>query len=257
MASFSTPKKSGGSNTIHTTPNSQTAGSQSDLYTKHKVADVNPYLEHDLKYATHIPLDIFLENILVRGSDVDRFLEVAKTVLQERRERSQASAAATAKGKAGKKNKKEGIDWKNLNDTPESLLNAAFDAMQVYLELLPTLQSRSEGSLYKPFSDICNLVLAAHAAFASKSEPKLAVYFQDPRILKGSVMDRKPDLGVIRRDWMNHRTTIQSLKDNLGEIVFWGHLEHFIEMKHRKGASMNKFNKGLYSTVVVRVEMDF
>lgn len=251
MASFTTPKKSGEPAGIHTTPNSQTAASQSDLDTKHKVDDVNPYLEHDLKYATEIPLDIFLEKILFRSPNVDRFFEVAKTVLKERREQSQASAA---KGKAGNKVKKDdkGIDWNNLHDTPESLLNAAFDAMEVYLELLPTLQSRSEGSLYKPFADICNLVLAAHAAFASKSEPKLVVYFQDPRILKGSVMERKPDLGVIRRDWMDHRTEIQSLKDNLGEIVFWGHLEHFIEMKHRKGAAMKK---GLWSTVIVCAEM--
>ncbi|KAJ4500778.1 protein kinase [Lentinula lateritia] len=95
-----------------------------------------------------------------------------------------------------------------------------------------------EKELYQPLANLLNSLRDGTGRHMKKDIDEKIFYVQDPRPLLGSLLERKPDLGVIYIQLLE-LTKNAKLSKYLGKNkiagVFWGLLLFFVEVKHEKG----------------------
>ncbi|KAJ3900780.1 protein kinase [Lentinula edodes] len=95
-----------------------------------------------------------------------------------------------------------------------------------------------EKELYQPLANLLNSLRDGKGRHMKKDIDEKIFYVQDPRPLLGSLLERKPDLGVIYIQLLE-LTKNAKLSKYLGKNkiagVFWGLLLFFVEVKHEKG----------------------
>lgn len=86
-----------------------------------------------------------------------------------------------------------------------------------------------EEKLYAPFAKLCN---AAFEVMDATSEARpIFFYRQDPNIVEGSHMKRKPDIGYLEKSSIQRALTDSLIERGFMWKVHWPLLLHWIEMK--------------------------
>ncbi|KAJ3723259.1 protein kinase [Lentinula raphanica] len=198
------PKKSThGPKVVDSTPQSKRAATHARDEVPQVIEEVNKFLEDDVSDKVVLTLDEFATIIL--GLDP-----------------------------------KCGIE-ENFTLNPES--EAVKDAFQDYLRLAigeadgvgkrRKGRAKDEKELYQPLVNLLNIFSCAEEDIDER-----IFYVQDPRPVLGSLLERKPDLGVIYAQLLDLAEN-ESLSERLAETdikgVFWGILLFFVEVKHKKG----------------------
>ncbi|KAJ3762920.1 protein kinase [Lentinula raphanica] len=198
------PKKSThGPKVVDSTPQSKRAATHARDEVPQVIEEVNKFLEDDVSDKVVLTLDEFATIIL--GLDPKCGIEEKFTL------------------------------------GPES--EAVKDAFQAYLKLAigeadgdkkrRKGRANDEKELYQPLVDLLNLFTCA-----GEDIDERIFYVQDPRPVLGSLLERKPDLGVIYAqllDLAENESLSECLAENDIKGVFWGILLFFVEVKHKKG----------------------
>ncbi|KAJ3760275.1 protein kinase, partial [Lentinula raphanica] len=211
------PKKSThGPKVVDSTPQSKRAATHARDEVPQVIEEVNKFLEDDVSDKVVLTLDEFATIIL--GVDPKCGIEEKFTL------------------------------------GPES--EAVKDAFQDYLRLAigeadgvgkrRKGRAKEEKELYQPLVNLLNIFSCAEEDIDER-----IFYVQDPRPVLGSLLERKPDLGVIYAQLLDLAEN-ESLSERLAETdikgVFWGILLFFVEVKHKKGNFIGR-SKACQNTV--------